>query len=251
MSTTTLLKSLWEHAGLPAGVRLVAVGGFGRGELFPHSDVDVLLLMPDGVAGPRPGAQARIEGFIGSCWDAGLEIGSSVRTSGRMRGQAAARRHGADLAARVAPAGGSRKLFADFQERFRSALDPRAFFVAKTLEMRQRHTKFENTPYSLEPNCKESPGGLRDLQVILWVAAPRASATAGTSWPRAAWPRLRGQQIKRNEGPAEPDPRAPAPGGQPARRPPGVRPADRRGRVLRLPTVASPDGRLLARSSER
>jgi [protein-PII] uridylyltransferase len=65
---------------------------------------------------------------------------------------------------------GSRKLFAAFQERFRAALDPRAFFVAKTLEMRQRHNKFENTPYSLEPNCKESPGGLRDLQVILWVA---------------------------------------------------------------------------------
>ena len=49
-------------------------------------------------------------------------------------------------------------------------MDPQAFFRAKTLEMRQRHAKYENTPYALEPNCKESPGGLRDLQVILWVA---------------------------------------------------------------------------------
>jgi [protein-PII] uridylyltransferase len=83
---------------------------------------------------------------------------------------------------------GSTKLFTAFQERFRAPLDPQAFFVAKTLEMRQRHNKFENTPYSLEPNCKESPGGLRDLQVILWVAAPPASARAGTTWPATAWP---------------------------------------------------------------
>ena len=68
-------------------------------------------------------------------------------------------------------------------KRFRQPLDPRAFFVAKTLEMRQRHTKFENTPYALEPNCKESPGGLRDLQVILWVAK---AAGFGNSWDELA-----------------------------------------------------------------
>jgi [protein-PII] uridylyltransferase len=95
---------------------------------------------------------------------------------------------------------GSRKLFAAFQERFRAALDPRAFFVAKTLEMRQRHNKFENTPYSLEPNCKESPGGLRDLQVILWVAN---AAGFGRSWDELARNGLatafEASQIKRNE----------------------------------------------------
>ena len=58
-------------------------------------------------------------------------------------------------------------------------MDAKAFFVAKTLEMRQRHHKFEDTPYSLEPNCKESPGGLRDLQVILWVAN---AANLGKNW---------------------------------------------------------------------
>jgi [protein-PII] uridylyltransferase len=66
-------------------------------------------------------------------------------------------------------------------------MDPAAFFVAKTLEMRQRHTKFENTPYALEPNCKESPGGLRDLQIILWVAAPPAGQELGRTGPQRAW----------------------------------------------------------------
>ena len=66
---------------MPAGVALLAVGGFGRGELFPHSDVDVLLLMPDGISCDTDAAlKQRVETFIGSCWDAGLEIGSSVRT---------------------------------------------------------------------------------------------------------------------------------------------------------------------------
>ena len=95
---------------------------------------------------------------------------------------------------------GDRKLYADFQKRFRAAIDPQAFFVAKTLEMRQRHNKFENTPYSLEPNCKESPGGLRDLQMILWVAK---AAGFGSSWDDLAAQRpghaFEVRQIKRNE----------------------------------------------------
>ena len=76
---------------MPAGAALVAVGGYGRGELFPYSDVDVLVLLPDGRADatttPR---DAAIEGFITACWDIGLEIGSSVRTRRRMRGEARA-----------------------------------------------------------------------------------------------------------------------------------------------------------------
>ncbi|HVE51828.1 MAG TPA: nucleotidyltransferase domain-containing protein, partial [Ramlibacter sp.] len=195
------LKKLWERAGLPAGVALVAVGGFGRGELFPYSDVDVLLLMPDGISCEHDGSlKQRVENFIGSCWDAGLEIGSSVRTVEECVAQA-----GRDvtvqtslLEARLVT--GSRKLFLAFQERFRAQIDPRAFFVAKTLEMRQRHTKFENTPYALEPNCKESPGGLRDLQVILWVSN---AAGFGKSWDELARRGLatgfEARQIKRNE----------------------------------------------------
>ncbi|HEX7891208.1 MAG TPA: [protein-PII] uridylyltransferase [Ramlibacter sp.] len=195
------LKALWAHAGLPAGIALVAVGGFGRGELFPHSDVDVLLLMPDGISCDDDlRLKQRVENFIGSCWDAGLEIGSSVRTLEECLAQAASdvTVQTSLLESRLVT--GSRKLFAAFQERFRAQLDPRAFFVAKTLEMRQRHTKYENTPYSLEPNCKESPGGLRDLQVILWVAN---AAGFGKSWDELARRGLatafEARQIKRNE----------------------------------------------------
>lgn len=195
------LVALWGAAGLPAGVALVAVGGFGRGELFPHSDVDVLVLMPDGIAAADDPALARkIETFIGSCWDAGLEIGSSVRTveecvavaTGDVTVQTSL------LESRLIT--GSRKLFKAFEQRARATIDPRAFFVAKTLEMRQRHNKFENTPYALEPNCKESPGGLRDLQVILWVAN---AAGFGSSWDQLARRGLatafEARQIKNNE----------------------------------------------------
>jgi [protein-PII] uridylyltransferase len=79
-------------------------------------------------------------------------------------------------------------------------MDPQAFFVAKSLEMRQRHTKFDDTPYALEPNCKESPGGLRDLQIILWVAR---AAGLGSSWDdltrKGLATALEIRQIKRNE----------------------------------------------------
>ncbi len=91
-------------------------------------------------------------------------------------------------------------LFNHFTSRFTANMDAKAFFVAKTLEMRQRHNKFENTPYSLEPNCKESPGGLRDLQIILWVAK---AAGFGKNWDELARNGLATafevKQIKRNE----------------------------------------------------
>jgi [protein-PII] uridylyltransferase len=92
------------------------------------------------------------------------------------------------------------QLTQNFQSAYRQAMDPKAFFVAKTLELRQRHTKFEDTPYSLEPNCKESPGGLRDLQVILWVAK---AAGYGDDWADLARNGLATafeiKQIERNE----------------------------------------------------
>ncbi len=195
------LQGLWERAALPASFALVAVGGFGRGALFPHSDVDVLLLLPDGVDPDSDEAlRLKIEAFIGSCWDSGLDIGSSVRTVADCVAEAAkdVTVQTSLLESRLIT--GSRQLFADFDRRFKAALDPQAFYVAKTLELRQRHTKFENTPYSLEPNCKESPGGLRDLQVILWVAK---AAGFGKSWDELARKGLATpfevRQIKRNE----------------------------------------------------
>ncbi|PIT71817.1 [protein-PII] uridylyltransferase [Limnohabitans sp. G3-2] len=196
-----LLIELWQHAGFAPDVCLVAVGGFGRAELFPYSDVDVLVLLPDGQSPETsPELQAQLERFIGSCWDTGLEIGSSVRTLGECLAESAK-----DITVQTSllesrRVTGNTRLFTEFQKQYQAAMDPQAFLVAKTLELRQRHTKFEDTPYALEPNCKESPGGMRDLQVILWVAR---AAGLGHSWDELARKGLatplEARQIKRNE----------------------------------------------------
>ncbi len=186
---------------MPSGCALVAVGGYGRAQLFPFSDVDVLLLLPEGTQLDTDSALSRrIEGFIGSCWDAGLEIGSSVRTTSECLAESAAdvTVQTSLLEARLIC--GNAALFAHFQGQYQAQMDPKAFLVAKTLEMRQRHTKYDNTPYALEPNCKESPGGLRDLQLILWVAK---AAGLGGSWKELAASGMATpfevRQIERNE----------------------------------------------------
>ena len=175
-----VLVQLWQQAGFAPGLCLVAVGGFGRGELFPHSDVDVLVLLPDGQSPEdTPGLKDQLEAFIGACWDSGLEIGSSVRTVSECLAES-----GKDITVQTSLLEsrcitGDAVLFAQFRQRYHAAMDPLAFMQAKVLELRQRHTKYEDTPYALEPNCKESPGGLRDLQIILWVAR---AADLGDSW---------------------------------------------------------------------
>ncbi len=195
------LKTLWRRAAFPQDMALAAVGGYGRGELFPYSDVDVLVLLDDDTVLEHDAElKTRIERFIGSCWDAGLEIGSSVRSVAECLNEACQ-----DVTVQTSLLEsrliiGSPATYHQFRQQFGAALDPQAFFVAKTLELHQRHNKFDNTPYSLEPNCKESPGGLRDLQVILWVAK---AAGLGNNWNELAKNGLATafevQQIKRNE----------------------------------------------------
>ena len=199
--TDRTLVHLWGQAQLPKGCALVAVGGYGRGELFPYSDVDVLVLLPDGTNLESDDAvKTRLEGFIGACWDLGLEIGSSVRTLGDCVAEA-----GKDVTVQTALlesrlVAGPRTTYQNLLAALSEAMDPKAFALAKTLEMRQRHQKYENTPYALEPNCKESPGGLRDLQVVLWVAK---AAGLGDSWDDLARKGLATphevRQIKANE----------------------------------------------------
>jgi len=193
------LLGLWAQAGMPDDTALVAVGGYGRGELFPHSDIDVLVLLPAGESGD--GSMAAVERFITSCWDTGLEIGSSVRTVAEcvVMAQSDVTVQTALLESRALC--GSRSAFTQFRRTISKVMDPKAFLVAKTLEMRQRHQKYEDTPYSLEPNCKESPGGLRDLQVVIWIAR---AAGLGKNWSALA---ARGlitpfevKQLQRNEG---------------------------------------------------
>ncbi|RYX95831.1 MAG: [protein-PII] uridylyltransferase [Comamonadaceae bacterium] len=199
--TDLTLQTLWESAGFPDDACLIAAGGYGRGELFPHSDVDVLVLLPDDSnVETDPVLKARVEGFIGNCWDSGIEIGSSVRTATDCVEEAIkdVTVQTSLLEARLIA--GPKSNFAALRNQLDAFIDPNAFFVAKTLELRQRHNKFENTPYSLEPNCKESPGGLRDLQVILWVAQ---AAGLGKSWDELAANGLATafevRQIKANE----------------------------------------------------
>ena len=197
----SLLQELWRRAELPPDLALVAVGGFGRDQLFPYSDVDVLLLLPDDRAADGCSVlRAQLEAFIGSCWDAGLEIGSSVRTVTECLAESAADVTVQTSLLEARQICGSTGLFAQFQVQYRAQMDPQAFLVAKTLEMRQRHNKYENTPYALEPNCKESPGGLRDLQMILWVAR---AAGLGSTWKELATSGMATafevRQIERNE----------------------------------------------------
>ncbi|MFN3886103.1 MAG: [protein-PII] uridylyltransferase [Aquabacterium sp.] len=196
------LTRLWEASDMPRGAALVAVGGYGRGELFPYSDIDVLVLLPvvPSVTGEDLSAP-RIEAFISACWDIGLEIGSSVRTVAECAEEAQR-----DVTVQTALLEsrficGTRTRFDELEASTHEHMDVPAFLTAKLLEMRQRHTKYEDTPYALEPNCKESPGGLRDLQVVLWLAR---AARLGRNWAELARNGLltpfEARQLQRNEG---------------------------------------------------
>jgi len=196
------LAALWADAAMPPDVALLAVGGYGRGELFPYSDVDVLVLLPTTAAGaPDEATAAAVGRFVTACWDVGLEIGSSVRTIAECLVEAAR-----DVTVQTALLEarhlfGPRRLFHRFVKANAAAMDARAFLRAKTLEMQQRHVKYEGTPYALEPNCKESPGGLRDLQVVIWVAR---AAGLGRTWAELASKGLitpfEARQLLRHEG---------------------------------------------------
>jgi [protein-PII] uridylyltransferase len=169
------VTELWLQADL-AGAALVATGGYGRGELYPCSDIDLLVLLP---REPDALERQRLERLIGALWDSGLEIGHSVRTVAGCIEAAAA-----DITVRTALLearylAGSRELFAQLERALAESADPAAFFKAKKLEQEQRHAKYQDSPYALEPNLKEAPGGLRDLQVIQWIA--RASGI-GAGW---------------------------------------------------------------------
>jgi [protein-PII] uridylyltransferase len=162
--------------GLPAGAALVATGGYGRGELYPCSDIDLLILL---ARDPSEPDRESLEKLIGTFWDIGLEIGHSVRT---VEGCIEAARDDITVRTTLLEArylSGSRALYRRMERELADAMDVAAFFKAKKLEQEQRHAKHQDSPYSLEPNLKEAPGGLRDLQVILWIAR---AAGMGRRW---------------------------------------------------------------------
>jgi [protein-PII] uridylyltransferase len=176
----TALSEAWRASGLPATTALVGVGGYGRGELFPYSDVDVLILL----GAPADAiTQAKLENLVQLLWDMGLEIGHSIRTVDECMTESAADITVQTSLLEARLVSGDAALFAQLQRRYREEMDPQAFFQAKTAEMRLRHTKYEYTAFALEPNVKESPGALRDLQVIAWVAQ---AAGLANSWGQLA-----------------------------------------------------------------
>ena len=167
-----MLSSLWkglvEEESTPSRLALIAVGGYGRQELHPGSDIDLLILRARDSSNSE---SVKIESFIRFLWDVGLQVGHSTRTLQECVSQAKAditvvtnlmeaRHLSGDptlldrLAIRVAP------------ERMWS---PRKFFEAKRQEQIQRHQRYGETAYNLEPHVKEGPGGLRDIQTIQWV----------------------------------------------------------------------------------
>lgn len=160
-----VLKEIWRKLEMPPKLALIAVGGYGRGQLFPHSDIDLLFLMPSAA---DPALRHKFEELIGVLWDIGLEVGHSVRTledCAELAAQDVTVQTNL-LEARLLV--GDRDFFRKFTKCVRDTIDPAAFLQAKQLEQQQRHSRFQQT--NLEPNIKESAGGLRDLQTILWIA---------------------------------------------------------------------------------
>ena len=166
-----IIKGLWENISWQTPPRdelaLFAIGGYGRGELHPFSDIDLLVLGANEI----DRFQAGIESFVQNLWDLKLDIGHSVRTVDDCRRDAAD-----DLTTATALL--ERRLLCG-----PIALDRRLgelyasdeiwpsgkFFRAKRDEQNRRHARFENTEYNLEPNVKSSPGGLRDIQTVGWI----------------------------------------------------------------------------------
>jgi [protein-PII] uridylyltransferase len=147
---------------------LVAVGGYGRGELHPASDVDLLILLdrddPDA-------ARAFVEPLLRFLWDMGLEVGHSVRTVAQCVDEAKRDLTVMTNLMETRLLQGNARLFEQMRARTRGPRvwpSPR-FFAAKLEEQRARYKRFDDTAYNLEPNVKEGPGGLRDIQTIMWV----------------------------------------------------------------------------------
>lgn len=181
-----ILRQVWHEMNMPGSIALLAVGGYGRRQLFPYSDIDLVVLLPDkgnAAEAMNNGLEARLEHWVGLLWDIGLDIGHSVRTVAECGEEAAndITVQTSLLEARLLV--GNLNLFDRFLQVMEAILAPRKFFVDKQFEQQQRHKRYQDAPYKLEPNIKEGPGGLRDLQNVLWIS--RAAGFAKT-WSELA-----------------------------------------------------------------
>ncbi|MBF0415129.1 MAG: [protein-PII] uridylyltransferase [Magnetococcales bacterium] len=152
---------------------LVATGGYGRGELAPYSDIDLLFILPND---SRPKHEKMVERMLYCLWDLGMDIGHAVRQLEECVQQARQ-----DLEIRTSMLesrylAGNKDLFDNYKRKlFKKVLDkdPDSFLRAKLLEQTKRHDKFGNSFFYLEPNIKENPGGLRDIQTFSWISKYR------------------------------------------------------------------------------
>ncbi|TQV75531.1 [protein-PII] uridylyltransferase [Aliikangiella marina] len=164
-----LLSALWKHLQIDESISLIAVGGYGRGELHPQSDIDLLILSQKALASEE---QQKISRLISLLWDARLKVGQSVRD---LKSCVKLAKEDVTIATNLMEARhlcGSSELF----EKLREATSPKKiwkakdFFVAKTTEQKTRYKKFDGSSFDLEPNVKSSPGGLRDIHLVSWIS---------------------------------------------------------------------------------
>jgi [Protein-PII] uridylyltransferase len=164
-----LLRQAWRHLAVTGDLTLVAVGGFGRGELLPFSDIDLMILTKPKISKSE---KKLIEKFLIFLWDIGLEVGHSVRNVNDCLKES---RKDITVVTNLMEA----RLLAGNQELFdqmcritgpKKIWPAKKFFLAKLREQTERHHKYDDTDHKLEPNIKEGPGGLRDIQMIGWVA---------------------------------------------------------------------------------
>ncbi|MDH1264320.1 [protein-PII] uridylyltransferase [Pseudomonas sp. GD03944] len=169
--TDQILRQAWDRLAWSedADIALLAVGGYGRGELHPYSDIDLLILL-DGA--DHETFREPIERFLTLLWDIGLEVGQSVRSVDECAQEAQADLTVVTNLMESRTIAGPERLRQRMQDvTSTTAMWPsKHFFLAKREEQRARHRKYNDTEYNLEPNVKGSPGGLRDIQTILWVA---------------------------------------------------------------------------------
>ena len=164
-----VLSAIWSHQIESTDLALVAVGGYGRGDLLPASDIDIMILTP-----PRLDREARtgVERFLAFLWDIGLHVGQSVRSIKECVREAKADITVVTNLIEARLICGNRKLFDEME--LRTGPDriwpTRKFFDAKIAEQAARHRRYANCEHNLEPNVKEGPGGLREIQMIGWVA---------------------------------------------------------------------------------
>jgi [protein-PII] uridylyltransferase len=165
-----LLQCCWQHfLGTHAPyVCLIATGGYGRNELFPHSDIDILI-----IANPKDKEllQEQLANFSRFLWDIGLKPGQAIRTLAECLEVAKADQTIFTSLLEMRLITGNTRLFDNLNtELYKQQLwSSEQFFPAKIAEQAQRYQKFHDTAYNLEPNIKEGPGGLRDIQIISWV----------------------------------------------------------------------------------